>query len=468
MTAVSPRPGRDDALGTRSPALTWAAPHLPRHRSSRQNARFGTPRPGHPAAARNAARKCCTGPPTGTCLSPAVMARRVRGIVVAAAENYPAPACGGSITGPACTRRPTTSTSSMPVRVDGTPSSPRRSRTRRRGHGSTLTDARDDAYAPSPSSTSHGFCYGHRRQAAAGLIRRHLAVESRVDPQRLPAGTVAQMAHLEPGEQIIAEAAPVGRRPRRPARPRCDFAVTTRTRSSRRTRSARPGRPRSINDREKSRVTTSRPHRGVQRPRRLRARHKGMTSRDLTENVEQHRCWDRYLVRSRMVTALVYLARLAETYSASRSPVVAQRRRQVTTLGKRFASAADELLVAYERVDGSSPATRCAASRPGRYEPGHARPARRDTAKLAELETRVARHLGFERAFTSTAGYPRSLTSTPSARWPGGRRPSSLATSIRLMAGASCHRGLPAGPGRLVCDAAQDEHPQLRARQRLA
>ena len=82
--------------------------------------------------------------------------------------------------------------------------------------------------------------------------------------------------------------------------------------------------------------------------------HKGMTSRDLTENVEQAQVLGSLrLVRSRMVTALVYLARLAETYAAQpiagRSHNVAA---QVTTLGKRFASVADELLVAYERIDG--------------------------------------------------------------------------------------------------------------------
>lgn len=169
--------------------------------------------------------------------------------------------------------------------------------------------------------------------------------------------------------------------------------------------------------------------------------HKGMTSRDLTENVEQAQVLGSLrLVRSRMVTALVYLARLAETYAAQpiagRSHNVAA---QVTTLGKRFASVADELLVAYERIDG------LISRYPMRGIKGPVGTSQDmldllggDTAKLAELETRVAHHLGFERSFTSTGQvYPRSLDfDTVSALAQAAAAPSSLATSIRLMAGA--------------------------------
>ena len=58
------------------------------------------------------------------------------------------------------------------------------------------------------------------------------------------------------------------------------------------------------------------------------------------------------LVRDRVVSTLVRLARLAVEHQAlvmtGRSHNVAA---QATTLGKRFASAADELLVAYERLE---------------------------------------------------------------------------------------------------------------------
>ena len=80
--------------------------------------------------------------------------------------------------------------------------------------------------------------------------------------------------------------------------------------------------------------------------------HKGMTSRDLTENVEQYQVLTSLkLVRERVVTVLVALARLAvqhrDTAMAGRSHNVAA---QATTLGKRFATAIDELLVAYDRL----------------------------------------------------------------------------------------------------------------------
>ena len=168
--------------------------------------------------------------------------------------------------------------------------------------------------------------------------------------------------------------------------------------------------------------------------------HKGMTSRDLTENIEQRQLLSSLeLVRERIVTVLVHLARLAVEYRdlpmAGRSHNVAA---QTTTLGKRFASAADELLVAFARVDELV----------GRY------PARGikgpmgtgqdmldlldgDPARLALLERRVAEHLGFGGVFTATGQvYPRSLDyEVLTALVQVAAGPSSLATTIRLMAG---------------------------------
>ena len=81
--------------------------------------------------------------------------------------------------------------------------------------------------------------------------------------------------------------------------------------------------------------------------------HKGMTSRDLTENVEQLQVRESLaLVRDRMVAALARLADGAVAWSdqplTGRSHNVAA---QVTTLGKRFATCAQELLVAFDRVE---------------------------------------------------------------------------------------------------------------------
>ena len=78
-----------------------------------------------------------------------------------------------------------------------------------------------------------------------------------------------------------------------------------------------------------------------------------MTSRDLTENVEQLQIVSSLkIIRDRLVASLTQLARLAMAYAdqpiAGRSHNVAA---QITTLGKRFATAADEQLIAYRRVD---------------------------------------------------------------------------------------------------------------------
>ena len=168
--------------------------------------------------------------------------------------------------------------------------------------------------------------------------------------------------------------------------------------------------------------------------------HKGMTSRDLTENVEQLQVRDSLrLVRGRALAALARLARLAAehetTAMAGRSHNVAA---QATTLGKRFASAAEELLVAVERVDG------LIARYPLRGIKGPMGTAQDmldlldgDADRLAELERRVADHLGFERVFTSVGQvYPRSLDlDAVSALSQLTAGPSSLATTIRLMAG---------------------------------
>ncbi|MFW6693042.1 adenylosuccinate lyase [Streptomyces sp. MAR4 CNX-425] len=171
--------------------------------------------------------------------------------------------------------------------------------------------------------------------------------------------------------------------------------------------------------------------------------HKGMTSRDLTENVEQlqvRRSLE--LVRDRTVAVLARLGRLAGEHSglvvAGRSHNVAA---QATTLGKRFATAADELLTAYDRVAD------LLARYPLRGVKGPVGTAQdmldllgggaEGAAKLAELERRVAGHLGFARALTSVGQvYPRSLDhDVLTALVQVAAAPSSLAKTIRLMAG---------------------------------
>jgi len=168
--------------------------------------------------------------------------------------------------------------------------------------------------------------------------------------------------------------------------------------------------------------------------------HKGMTSRDLTENVEQLQVRASLeLVRDRAVAALARLARLASEHEtlvlAGRSHNVPA---QATTLGKRFASVADELLVAVDRVDD------LISRYPLRGIKGPVGTAQDmldllggDRGRLAELEQRVATHLGFGRVLASVGQiYPRSLDyDAVSALVQLAAAPSNLATTIRLMAG---------------------------------
>lgn len=168
--------------------------------------------------------------------------------------------------------------------------------------------------------------------------------------------------------------------------------------------------------------------------------HKGMTSRDLTENIEQMQVLESLrLVRDKMVATLNQLSRLAAQFSdqaiAGRSHNVAA---QVTTLGKRFATAIDEMLVAWDHVN------ELIERYPARGIKGPMGTAQDmldllggDESKLDDLEHRVADHLGFNQVLTSTGQiYPRSLDfevmSTLVQVLSG---PSNLATSIRLMAG---------------------------------
>jgi adenylosuccinate lyase len=168
--------------------------------------------------------------------------------------------------------------------------------------------------------------------------------------------------------------------------------------------------------------------------------HKGMTSRDLTENVEQLQIVSSLkIIRGRTVATLVQLAQLATQYAdqpmAGRTHNVAA---QLTTLGKRFATTANELLVAYQRVE------ELLDRYPLRGIKGPVGTSQDmldlldgDPDRLAALERRVADHLGFTHILVSTGQvYPRSLDfDMISALAQVAAAPSNLATSIRLMAG---------------------------------
>ena len=196
--------------------------------------------------------------------------------------------------------------------------------------------------------------------------------------------------------------------------------------------------------------------------------HAGMTSRDLTENVEQMQIRDGLqLVRRRLVAVL---ARLAHRAAEHETLVMTGRSHnvpaQATTLGKRFANGGQETLEALRRLDD------LLARYPLRGIKGPVG-TQQDMLDLLGsdvavdvLEADVARHLGFDRGARQRGpGLP------PLARprrgvvpGPGGRGPVQPGHHhpAHGRPGAG-HRGLQARPGRLLGHAPQDEHPLVRA-----
>jgi len=144
------------------------------------------------------------------------------------------------------------------------------------------------------------------------------------------------------------------------------------------------------------------------------------------------------LVRARIVTTLARLTERAvehsDTAMAGRSHNVAA---QVTTLGKRFASAAEELLQAYARID------ELIARYPLRGIKGPMGTQQDlldllgDAATVDDLEERIAVHLGFDASLQSVGQvYPRSLDlDVVSALLQVAAGPASFCNTLRLMAG---------------------------------
>jgi adenylosuccinate lyase len=168
--------------------------------------------------------------------------------------------------------------------------------------------------------------------------------------------------------------------------------------------------------------------------------HKGMTSRDLTENVEQLQVRRALLVvRGRMLASL---ARLAERAAESATVVMAGRTHnvpaQATTLGKRFANAGEELLQGLYRVDD------LLARYPLRGIKGPVGTQQDmldllegDGDRLEQLETRIASHRNRDATLTNVGQvYPRSLDlDVVAALVQAAAGPADLALTIRLMAG---------------------------------
>jgi len=169
--------------------------------------------------------------------------------------------------------------------------------------------------------------------------------------------------------------------------------------------------------------------------------HLGLTSRDLTENVEQLQVFRALkLVHFKAAAALLALATQAE---AHRDLMITGRTHNVpaqpTTFGKRLAMFGQELLVAFARIE------ELLERYPVRGLKGAVGTQLDqltllggDSNKVDQLETRVLRHLGF-RASLSAVGqvYPRGLDfEVVTALHQLGAAGASCATTLRLMAGA--------------------------------
>ncbi len=169
--------------------------------------------------------------------------------------------------------------------------------------------------------------------------------------------------------------------------------------------------------------------------------HKGMTSRDLTENIEQTQILTSLrLIRDRCVAVLDRLGRRAEEYSdlvmAGRSHNVPA---QATTLGKRFASAAQEVLQAYRRLEDLLQRYPMRGIKGPMGTSQDMLDLLGSAEAVAQLESSVVQEVSATDQLLISVGqvYPRSLDyEVVSALVQLAAGPASLATTIRLMAGA--------------------------------
>ena len=168
--------------------------------------------------------------------------------------------------------------------------------------------------------------------------------------------------------------------------------------------------------------------------------HKGMTSRDLTDNVELlqvRRSLE--LLREKLAAGLIRLAGAAHEH---RDTLMVARTHHVpaqpTTLGKRFAMSGEELLRAFERLDATI------ATYPLRGLKGavgtqldQATLLGQDPAQAEALDRALARELGFARVLDNVGQvYPRSLDfEAVSALFQASAGLSDFAKLMRLMTG---------------------------------
>jgi len=168
--------------------------------------------------------------------------------------------------------------------------------------------------------------------------------------------------------------------------------------------------------------------------------HIGMTSRDLTENIELIQIRDGLnLIRRRTLEALFLLekniTKYEKTYLVGRSHNVAA---QVTTLGKRFATCGQELLFSFASLEELINRLPLKGLK-GPVGSGADGISALGSAKdLAKMEETIEKEFGFDNTLTSVGQiYPRSIDfEVVSKLLQIAAAPSSMATTIRLMAGS--------------------------------
>jgi adenylosuccinate lyase len=168
--------------------------------------------------------------------------------------------------------------------------------------------------------------------------------------------------------------------------------------------------------------------------------HIGMTSRDLTENIELIQIRKALeLTQFKTLQTLFLLNERIEkhqsTYMVGRSHNVAA---QVTTLGKRFASCAEELLFALDALENLLERLPFRGLKGPVGTSQDALSAMGNSKGLEKLEAELAEQFGFDNTWQSVGQiYPRSVDFEVVSRLLQiASAPSSMATTIRLMAGA--------------------------------
>ena len=164
-----------------------------------------------------------------------------------------------------------------------------------------------------------------------------------------------------------------------------------------------------------------------------------MTSRDLTENIEALQIVSALkLIQNKTVATLAKLAEKTAEYKAL--PIVGRSHNvpaQITTLGKRFATFAEELLFAHSRLEHliENFPIRGLKGPVGTAQDSHDIMA----ANYKKLEAAIIESLGFKNSLDSTGQiYPRSFDfEVVSKLLQIAAAPSSMATTIRLMAGSN-------------------------------